>query len=667
MTSRRLMPRISIFVLSILGIVLFIQQVSYSQSNIVYMEIPAHLSKEQIVDMDNATRMELEQLTGQELSKKAPTSKIPNKDMIKVDLIIILTKNGQPILPDYETARKQILEKQMPPENELSFTFDSPNFPWTPSELDSLQKWLNDLYPTAKAIYGNPAFDITVNVKKTTAYWTSGIYNPSTNELTVRLAAGEDLTSKQDVIVHEIIHAFHDDNIIGFNNYEEGMTRAAEIEVFVQSGGYTHPWNSNHSYSYDVFYDGLNKPAVSGKNGNFWGGSALGLLRYQLAGYAWSKAYLEDTSFFLNFNQEYYHQLIEDPSVRFIEEKLKDIFRSIKSTIEGQTFDDWYSKQYIMNTNPDTGYTVYTRVNQYSVDYFYRNEFGYETPQSNAAVNWSVYDYSETLIDSGSGITNPQGVMNFFPNIPPGYAGKLKTVVSANSPGGEIKDISYRHYFSGAVQGGIFGIVPGENQGNVWIIGLDNPTKKEIQPLVNGAFSFPIFENVRGCFAVIYTNLSGEHFVKIITKDASHYFVNMDSLNTLLFNKAIHKEIAKHFLLEDKSIESISLLAQIPKPSKIRSLIPLEFAVDQNYPNPFNPNTKIRYAIPQNDKVTIVIYNAVGQKVKTLTSEYHEAGYYTVTWDATNEAGYEVSSGIYFYRVTVGEQHNAIKKMTLLR
>lgn len=666
MASRRFLTPISLSALSVMGI-LFFQQVSYSQSNIMYMEIPAHLSIEKIVYMDNTTRMELDQVIGQELSNYALASKIPNEVTRKFDLIIILTKNGQPILPDYEMRQKQFLEQQKLPKNELSFTFNSPVFPWTPSEMDSLQTWLDDFYPTVKAIYGNPAFNITVNIKKTTAHWASGVYNPSTNELTIKLAAGENLASKQDVIVHEMIHAFHDDNIIGFNNYEEGMTRAAEIEVFVQSGGYIHPWNCNHSYTYDVFYDGLNRPAVSAKSGNLLGGSALGLLRYQLAGYAWSKAYLEDPSFFLNFNQEYYDQLTEDPSVRFSEEKLKEIFRSIKPTIEWQTFDDWYSKQYIMNTNPDTGYTVYTRGNQYTVDYFYRNEFGYETPQSNAAISWSIYDHSETLVDSGSGITNSHGVMNFYPVIPSGYTGRLKTVVSVNSPGGEIKDISYRPYFSGSASSGIFGIVPEENQGTIWIISLDSPIIGEMQSLLNGTFMFPAFETVRGRFAIIFTNLNGQHFIKVITKDASHYFVNIDSLNTRLFNKAIHKEIAKHLLLEDKSIESVSLLAQMPKLSKTGGSIPLEFAVDQNYPNPFNPNTTIRYSIPQNGEVTIVIYNAFGQMVKTLISEYHETGYYTVTWDATNEAGYKISSGIYFCRVTAGGQHHATKKMTLLK
>jgi len=95
-------------------------------------------------------------------------------------------------------------------------------------------------------------------------------------------------------------------------------------------------------------------------------------------------------------------------------------------------------------------------------------------------------------------------------------------------------------------------------------------------------------------------------------------------------------------------------------------LIPLTFAVQQNYPNPFNPKTIIKYAIPKDEKVEIVIYNTLGQKVKTLVNAQQEAGYYTVEWDATNNFGNKVGSGIYFYTVKAGK-YSAIKKMVLLK
>ncbi|MGK9368670.1 FlgD immunoglobulin-like domain containing protein [Melioribacter sp. Ez-97] len=98
---------------------------------------------------------------------------------------------------------------------------------------------------------------------------------------------------------------------------------------------------------------------------------------------------------------------------------------------------------------------------------------------------------------------------------------------------------------------------------------------------------------------------------------------------------------------------------------KVRE-IPTEFTVSQNYPNPFNPTTNIKYGIPQDAKVSLVIYNMLGQVVKTLVDQEQEAGYYTVRWDGTNDFGSRVSSGIYIYRITAGK-YTSTMKMNLLK
>ena len=95
-------------------------------------------------------------------------------------------------------------------------------------------------------------------------------------------------------------------------------------------------------------------------------------------------------------------------------------------------------------------------------------------------------------------------------------------------------------------------------------------------------------------------------------------------------------------------------------------VIPLSFTVSQNYPNPFNPLTLIKFGLPEGEKVEIIIYNTLGQKVKTLLSEFKEAGYHTISWDGTTNAGKKVSTGIYYYRVEAGK-HMAIRKMLLLK
>lgn len=99
---------------------------------------------------------------------------------------------------------------------------------------------------------------------------------------------------------------------------------------------------------------------------------------------------------------------------------------------------------------------------------------------------------------------------------------------------------------------------------------------------------------------------------------------------------------------------------------KNSSAVPNQFEVFQNYPNPFNPVTEIRYQLPERSTVEIAIFNALGQKVKTLLSQAQEAGSHRIAWDATNDSGDIVSSGVYFYRVSAGSV-SEMKRMVLLR
>ena len=88
--------------------------------------------------------------------------------------------------------------------------------------------------------------------------------------------------------------------------------------------------------------------------------------------------------------------------------------------------------------------------------------------------------------------------------------------------------------------------------------------------------------------------------------------------------------------------------------------------LSQNYPNPFNPATQISYSLPKNCNVIIVIYNVLGQKVKTLVDEFQTAGYKTVHWDGKDDQGNEVASGVYFYKLKAGD-FSETKKMILMK
>ncbi len=89
--------------------------------------------------------------------------------------------------------------------------------------------------------------------------------------------------------------------------------------------------------------------------------------------------------------------------------------------------------------------------------------------------------------------------------------------------------------------------------------------------------------------------------------------------------------------------------------------IPTEFSLKQNYPNPFNPTTKIRYGIPEESKVTIRVFNLLGQQLAVLVNEVKPAGYYSVNFDASN-----LTSGIYLYKIEA-KNFNSVRKMVLVK
>lgn len=94
--------------------------------------------------------------------------------------------------------------------------------------------------------------------------------------------------------------------------------------------------------------------------------------------------------------------------------------------------------------------------------------------------------------------------------------------------------------------------------------------------------------------------------------------------------------------------------------------LPDTFSVAQNYPNPFNPETTIPYGLPESVHVRLVIYNVLGQEIRTLVNDVKPAGYHRVVWDNKDDFGRSVSSGIYLYRIVAGDFVQT-KKMLILK
>lgn len=92
-----------------------------------------------------------------------------------------------------------------------------------------------------------------------------------------------------------------------------------------------------------------------------------------------------------------------------------------------------------------------------------------------------------------------------------------------------------------------------------------------------------------------------------------------------------------------------------------RDAVPREFSLSQNYPNPFNPETSISFTLPSEMKVELDIYNAVGQKIRTLVNSTVSSGSHVAIWDGRNDIGQKVSTGVYFYRIKAGDFSRTMK------
>ena len=89
--------------------------------------------------------------------------------------------------------------------------------------------------------------------------------------------------------------------------------------------------------------------------------------------------------------------------------------------------------------------------------------------------------------------------------------------------------------------------------------------------------------------------------------------------------------------------------------------LPDDFKLEQNYPNPFNSISNVKFQIKNPGIVSLKVFDILGREVRTLLNEYKQPGKYQVSFDAG-----ELSSGIYFYKMTAGE-FSDVKRMILTK
>ncbi len=129
-------------------------------------------------------------------------------------------------------------------------------------------------------------------------------------------------------------------------------------------------------------------------------------------------------------------------------------------------------------------------------------------------------------------------------------------------------------------------------------------------------------------------------------------------------NWVLTSDNGKNYILEEAgeiTVPSAERFILSRKP-----VIPVTFALHQNFPNPFNPITTLRYDLPEDNFVTLSIYDMLGRQVILLVNTTQEAGFKSIKWDARNRIGKQVSAGVYLYRIEAGEFVKT-KKMVLLK
>src|SRR5436190_1364256 len=163
------------------------------KGNILYVNLPSDLPKENLESAGEGTKARLYQLTAS-LARREPRA----EDVI----VVFVDRNGRTVFPNREAAASQhqtrgatqlqsnALTTASASGNQLTFTFNSPDYPWTAAEVTSLSSALNTFYPVIRDIYGDPAFDNIVNVRKDPTAGPVGLYYPAFNEIVLKAADG---------------------------------------------------------------------------------------------------------------------------------------------------------------------------------------------------------------------------------------------------------------------------------------------------------------------------------------------------------------------------------------------------------------------------------------------------------------------------------------------
>ncbi len=291
-------------------------------------------------------------------------------------------------------------------DNELSFDFDNAQ-DYTQEEINAIRQivmgegpYKIGLYDCIKKVFGNPMFSTTIKFDKIKRIDEPQHFNPNSNTISLSndTADPNELFLKLQTLGHEIIHAFSDDLIKPFDNFEEGFAVAQTdlaAKLFCDGNGIkgTIAGVFNGAPHWTKEYNLYNNDALSPPLGEFWNkkGVINTSLRYQMAGVAAWKLWREtsnslialpdpntysNTTFFKEFNRLLFERVSSNKtpiphsktSFNLLVEMSKEAIRNCTGSelVEGQPFDMWWKNQYIFSYDIKPGTYLYA-VNPYDL------------------------------------------------------------------------------------------------------------------------------------------------------------------------------------------------------------------------------------------------------------------------------------------------------------
>ncbi len=194
---------------------------------------------------------------------------------------------------------------------------------------------------------------------------------------------------------------------------------------------------------------------------------------------------------------------------------------------------------------------------------------------------------------------------------------------------------------------------PWKDENGITVVNFSNSVKTVTLNLVSSGMIFTEPFDAAGTYWV--NDLIQDSSYQVIGSELVSFQVTLDAYGSAIFAIGTEAHLPE--------IPPLPTVVSINKPAdKLVS----SFALKQNFPNPFNPETTIEFTIPVTDKIKLVVYNILGEKIKTLLDKRLSSGRHQLTWDGTNESGGSVASGIYLLRLS-SSKFSQVKRMVLLR